>query len=276
MYLLYCDETNMEEKAGDFLLYAGVSIPPNAAADLVADIEAARRTHNVPKDFQMKFNPGPPGLSNDEFIALKRSVLTAADKHGVKLFAYVVLHDLARSQGADEARLRGINTVLYHFDCYLNRKSAPGTVLLDRFNNRGNKIDKHVREKVSVGLTGLPYSSEMRLKNVLGVHYSAIGQSQFCSLVDIVVGSLRFAINAHTRSKPESGATARELLRMLDPLFFREEGEFASGKVSELGLQFSPKAIRVQKYREKYQGLKDFLAENGIEVSQAITNERTY
>lgn len=277
MYLLYCDETNMEEKSGDFLVYAGISIPPDTARQLSEDIEQARARLKVPADFQLKFNPGPKNLDHSEFISLKEEILQKAAEHGVRLFAYAVLHDVAKNKGTDEARRNGINTVLYHFDCYLNRKKDQGIVLLDRFNDKGNKIDTHTREKFSIGLVGLPYSKEKRLGNILGVHYSTIGQSQFCSLVDIVVGSLRFALNAHTRDLTEHHATAGALLNLLSPLFFREEsGMGASDKVSELGFQFSPKAVSVAKYRAKYEALQTFLAERGVETQQRITDQVTY
>lgn len=260
----------MEERPGDFLLYAGVSVPPSTAKYLSDDIEAIRNTHKVPRDFTLKFNPGPPNLNNAEFIALKQAILEKAAERGARLFAYVVLHDIAKKTGLDVARRNGVNAVLYHFDCYLNRKNDTGIVLLDRFNDAGNKIDSHVREKVAVGITGLPFSKEKRLKNLVGVHYSAIGQSHFCSLVDIVVGSLRFAINVHTRKQDKFLKSAGALLDLLSPLFFREEGEFASEKVSEIGFQFSPKLVRRDHFREKYVSLHGFLASHDLICDQSI------
>lgn len=270
MYLLYCDESNMEERKGDFLLYAGVSIPPTSAGILSEEIEIIRTSQGVSRDYTFKFNPGASHLNHTEFIALKQSVLEKAAEHGVRMFAYVVLHDIARKTGLDEARRNGINAVLYHFDCYLNRKNDIGIALLDRFNDEGNQIDGHVREKVAVGVTGLPYSKEKRLKNLVGVHYSAIGQSHFCSLVDIIVGSLRFAINVHSRSQQKLEPTARTLLGLISPMLFREEGDFANTKVSELGFQFSPKNVRLAHYREKYIALHKFLHSNGIHCDQTI------
>lgn len=271
MYLLYCDESNMEERKGDFLLYAGVSIPPSSAGKLYDDIEKIRTSLGVSRDFSLKFNPGPSNLSHAAFIDLKQSVLEKAVEHGVRLFAYVVLHDIARKTGLDEARRNGINAVLYHFDCYLNRKNDIGIALLDRFNDEGNQIDGHVREKVAIGIKGLPYSKEKRMKNLVGVHYSAIGQSHYCSLVDIVVGSLRFAVNVHSRSQQKLEPTAETLLRLISPLFFREEGDFANVKVSELGFQFSPKTVRLAHYREKYVALHKFLESNGVHCDQTLT-----
>lgn len=273
MHLLYCDESNIEERAGDFLLYAGLVIPPHKAHQLSGDIEGIRQRAKLEPNFQLKFNPGPAHLDHAQFVALKQNILEAAARHDVRLLAYVMLHDIAKGQGIDMARRNGINTVLYHYHCYLSRVQDKGIALLDRFNDRGNKVDDHTREKFAVGITGMPYSGTIRLENILGVHYSTIGQSHFCSLVDIVVGSLRFAINAHTRNTANLHATAGTLLGLLSPLFFREEGQTS---VSELGLLFSPKTIKIPHFRAKYKELKVFLAERGVNTAQAITDERMY
>jgi hypothetical protein len=67
--------------------------------------------------------------------------------------------------------------------------------------------------------------------------------------------------------------TARLLLRILEPLFYRREPE---ASVSELSFAFSPQTIHVIRYRQRYQALKDFMAEAGIETEQPITSERRY
>lgn len=135
---------------GDFVLYAGVSIPPDAAKALTESIEDTRSRHKVAPDFALKFNPGPPELSHAGFIALKEEIIIQAAKHGARMFVYVVLHDIAKDK--DEARRNGINTVLYHFDCFLNRQKDQGIALIDRFNDKGNKIDNHTREKFAIGV----------------------------------------------------------------------------------------------------------------------------
>lgn len=274
MHLLYCDKSNIEERTGGFLLYAGLVIPPHSAHRLSDDVEGIRQRAKLESNFQLKFNPGPAHLDHAQFVALKQDVLEAAARHDVRLLAYVILHDIAKGQGVDIARRNGINTVLFHYDYYLNRAKDKGIVLLDRFNDRGNKIDDHTREKFTVGVTGMPYSKTMRLENILGVHYATIGQSHFCSLIDIVVGSLRFAINAHTRNDVHFHATAGTLLGLLSPPFFRKEG---GTRVSELGFQFSPKGFgKIPHFRGKYKNLKAFLAEQGVDTAQTITDEHMY
>lgn len=146
-------------------------------------------------------------------------------------------------------------------------------MLIDRFNDAGNAVDAHLRDKFTIGLTGLPYSAEMRLPNIVGFHYSAIGQSHFPSIVDVVLGSLRFAINAHTRGQTEHHRTAEALLGLLSPLFWRAT---PGDPVPELGFQFSPKVVRAAKYRATYEGLKAFLEAGGVPTAQKITDTPMY
>lgn len=270
MHLLYCDESNMEERRGDFLLYGGIAVPADQLTPLSRAIDLLRARARVPRDFKLKFNPGPEGLTHQEFIDLKQNVITVASDHGATMIVYAILHDIATNP--DEARRNGINTVCYHFDCLLNRWGGPGLALIDRFNDQGNRIDAHLSEKFSVGITGLPYTHQQRLRNIVGFHYSAVGQAHMPSVVDIALGSLRFALNAHTRDRQNQLETANTLLRILEPLFWRG----STGAVSELSFLFSPKIVNVDAYRERYQAAKEFVAGAGIDIAQDITSERQY
>lgn len=263
MYLLYCDETNFEKVSGDFFVYGGVTVAPKAAASLDKSIETIRAKLTVPRDYVLKFNPGPQNFSHQQFIEFKQAVIQSAIDHGCKLLVSLCLHDIATS--SDEARRFGINTACYHFDCFLNRLKAPGLVLIDRFSD--DQIDNQLRKRLAVGLTGkLPYSSEIRIENIVGYHYTAIGQSHFCSMVDVVLGSLRFAINAFTRDLKDHAQSSRRLIQLLSPMFFREN----SDKVHEISLWFSPKDVRKPAYRTRYAALVRFLSESGVTPSQAV------
>ena len=271
MHLLYCDESNLEKRDGDFLIYGGLVVDGARSLELSHEVDDIRARAGVDPTFKLKFNPGPPNLSHNEFLSLKQAVMEAAVRHGAKLVTYVILHNIARNP--DEARRNGINTVCFHFDCLLNRIGGPGLVLIDQFNDQGNQIRAHLAEKFAIGIRGLPYTPEMRLANIVGFHYSVVGQSHFPSLVDIALGSLRFAINAHTREQDQHLDTARRLLGILAPLFFREPD---GAPISELSFQFSPKVIEVPSFRDKYQSLKNFLADAGVDTAQPITGERMY
>jgi len=77
MYLLYCDETNLEEKAGDFFAYGGISVPGDTALGLTSAMDDIRKKLGVAKDYRLKFNPGPGNLTHEQFIHLKQQVMQA-------------------------------------------------------------------------------------------------------------------------------------------------------------------------------------------------------
>lgn len=263
MHLLYCDETNLEQRKGDFFAYGGIVIDGAKARDLSHRIDKIRIDAKVPVDFKIKFNPGPPRLNHQQFIDLKKAIISAAIDAKVGMLVSVILHDIATSP--DLARRNGINTLCFHFDCLLNRIPGPGLVLIDRFTDK--QIDAHLAEKFSVGVTGLPHTAEMRLSNVVGFHYAAIGQSHFSSLIDVVLGSLRFAINAFTRGETANLESAKRILEGIGPLFYRLE---ENTPISELSFFFSPKNVKVAGYRVQYLALKKFLSDQGLDTAQNI------
>jgi hypothetical protein len=265
MQLLYCDESNLEERTGDFLLYGGICIDADRAHEYSLAMDNLRTRLRVPREYCLKFNPGPNDFSHQQFKELKRETIELAHEFGCRMFVYVILHDITRS--ADEARRNGINTVCYHFNSLLERIGDSGLVLIDQFNDAGNQIGAHLREKFSVGVKGLPHTPELRLQRIVGFHYSAVGQSHVASLIDVALGSLRFAINAHTRENAAHSETAGILLRSLEPLMYRGPGQVS---VPEIGFTFRPKAVRSAAFRARYNDLKQFLARNGINTAQVI------
>ena len=216
----------------------------------------------------LKFNPRPDGLTHEEFKHVKQRIIEAAIEADCELFISCILHDIATSPA--EARRNEINRVIYHFNCAVNIRKDVGLVLLDRFNDP--KIDGHVKEKFAIGLTNMPYSKTMSLDRILGIHFSAVGQSNFPSVFDIIIGSLRFCINEHTRKDKDANESCGIILELLAPLFPKND----KGLVLERNLFFSPKAIKIDSYRQIYQSLSDFLASFDICPAQKITSMRNY
>jgi hypothetical protein len=225
----------------------------------------------VPADFYFKFNPGPNHLSHAEFKDLKKSVIQVACESKCVFLGSILLHAIAKTTGVEEGRRNEINRVAFHFNSFLTRQKTNGLVLVDRFSDK--QIDGHLREKFSTGVKGMPYSATIRLGNILGFHYSAIGQSHFSSLIDITIGSLRFAVNAYASAEESKKDTAQMLLSQMSPLFFRDPDRTA---VSSLSLNFSPNIIKAPSFRAKYESLKAFFEAAGISTAQSITAQRQY
>lgn len=261
MHLLYCDETNFEKKPNNFFLYGGLIINGNHAEAISSDIENLRKEFNVPENFNLKFSPPPDNLSHKQYIELKKGMIKIAEKYDCKLLINLLLHDIATT--SEEARRNSVNTLCFHFDCYLSRPKDVGLVIIDRFDDK--QIDGQLKNRLSFGIAGNPpYINDRKLHRILGYHYAAIGQSHFCSLIDVLIGSIRFSINAFTEKSDQHMDSARQILNQISPLFFREVGQ----RVQLISLWFSPKDIKVDAYRKKYAELVEFLMLNGIEPGQ--------
>jgi hypothetical protein len=72
-----------------------------------------------------------------------------------------------------------------------------------------------------------------------------------------------------TGCRPERLKIAGTLIKLISPLFFRDEGQ---KKVPEIGFYMSPKAIKVDAYRAKYIALKEFFALHGLDIAQTPTS----
>ena len=219
-----------------------------------------RANNGYGPDDILKFNTKerPRHVTPEAHREAKRQVLQEAAEHSAKLFCSFILHRVATSP--QEARFNEINRICYHFNCYLTRINDHGLVLIDTFQD--NTIVGFLRQKFSVGLKGLPYSSSYRLDRVLGLHLASIGSSHFCSIVDVVLGALRYSINA--RNDTSRQTVAQTLLAQLAPLVIGT----GSGKVDELSVFFSPKTIRAPSYLSEYRALHAYLAANGLDCQQ--------
>jgi hypothetical protein len=269
MYLMYSDESNLEAQDNTFFIYGGIAVDTEKAKTLSDSVQRVRDESGIPSDFVLKFKPEPENMSHSDFNECKKEIIRKAIENECILLVSLIHHDIALNP--QEARRNEINRVAFHYNCLLNRRQSSGLMLIDRFDD--SQIDAQLREKFLIGLHGLPYSDPYKLDRVLGYHYSAKGQSNFGSAVDIIICSFRFAVNAYCRNEEPNLPTASRLLELLAPLFFREEGD---SRVSELSLFFSPKIIRAPCYREEYENLKQFLSTNGIVAAQVITDQRLY
>ncbi len=261
MYLLYTDETNFDPESSVFFIYGGIAIKTDLAASLSEDISELRKKYGYRPGDPLKFNTRerPEHITPGEHKEIKREMMELATDYNLKLFTSFISHDIATSP--EEARRKEINRICYHFNCFLNRVNDYGLVMIDNFND--DQIYNIIRDKFSIGLTGMPYSDEFPLERILGVHVACIGSSHFCSMVDIILGGLRFAVNS--LGNEDKLPVARELLRQTEPLCIRTE---YSGMVDEISVFFSPKTIKIIKYHKNYMQLYDFLSEGGINAEQ--------
>ena len=265
MKLLYCDETNLNARRNDFFIYGGVIIDSEESLELSNSINNIRTRFGVESQFLLKFAPPPGNLNHERFIEMKQNIFESAERYGVKLITSMI----HRSIGYDveATRINEINRVLLCFNNYLNSVNDVGIVLLDRFSGRA--IDGNIRRKMAEGIEGLPYTPHYQLDRIVGIHYSAIGQSHFTSLIDIVIGTVRFVVNSISRETVNAYPISRVLLGLIGPLCIRDR----QGLVSENSLFFSPRIIRAHTYRATYERVHAFFANCGLTPHQEIRSE---
>ena len=261
MHLLYCDETNFEKTSNNFFVYGGISIKGDQAHGLSKEIDALRKYYSITDEFPLKFNPGPDHLSHQEFIDLKKGLIALAVKYECRLFVNLLLHDIATN--SEDARRNGVNTLCHHFNSYLGQVNGSGLVIIDRFTDK--LIENELREKLSTGESKkLPSGTSFKVDRIFGYHFSSIGQSHLCSLVDVLLGSLRFSINAFTENNEKHTSSATNIFGQLSPLFFR----YLTNKVQPCSLWFSPLQVKHEAYRKKYENIVEHLISHGIEPQQ--------
>jgi hypothetical protein len=264
MYLLYTDEVNLDPSTSEFFVYAGVTIPGEEAALLHSDIADLRERNGYQPGDPLKFNIAdrPAHVNKQQHLDAKRELMAAAANRGVKLFASFLLHSIVESGDVDAARRKEINRICYHFNKYwAHRAKDHGLVLVDTFSDP--KLNDHLREKFSIGIEGkLPFSKKLLLNRILGYHQATIGTSHFTSVVDVVIGAVRYAVNTRLK-KPE---VCKTLIGQLAPLCIPYSP--GNGKTSAWSINFSPKNIKSSQYFKQYLELCKFFRDHGIDPAE--------
>lgn len=270
MHLLYTDETNIDPRSGDFFIYGGVAVNSQTAATLSSEIDRLRQEYGYFPTDSLKHNTKerPPQVTPEQHAEIKRRVMEVAVRHDVKLFTSFILHRVATSPA--NARKNEINRISLHFNYFLRSINDNGIILVDTFEGPG--LRTLLMEKFHIGIVGLPYTQVMRLDRILGFHIATNGASNFSSLTDIVIGSMRYAIN--NRRDPTKQATIRAILTGISPMYQRQD--WAPHKVKETSLFFSPRVVTHPPYFDEYVGVHTFLTEHGIHPAQEISQVRNY
>lgn len=262
MRLIFCDETNLESRDGDFLIYGGVTIDSKKLLSLSTQIWELREKYAISRTEVLKYLPAPEKIDGD-YNDFKRELIQTCIDSGCNLLTYQVLHGLAKDP--DQARRNGINEICLNFNYSLEKEETCGIVFVDRFNDKGNEIDAHLRRKFAVGLEGeaLP-TSPFQLDRIVGLHYTIIGQSHMTSVVDIILGTYRTAFNFFARHQDNKYPLAKEIFEFLNPLF--QKGK--DGCIPRVAISFSPLNVRIEKYRASYARMVENLKFCGYEITQ--------
>jgi len=268
MYLFYTDETNLNPDNSDFFIYSGILIPDDNAYHLSRRVDALRLQYGYGPDAKLKFNThdNPRRRFNnneiitpDDFRRLKQSVIKLARMNDVKIITSMISHKIAVNP--DKARTYEINRCVMHFNRIIRNEEDCGLVFIDTFTNREGEpsLREICEEKFMEGIL-YEDGSHNRLERIVGFHPSYINGSHFSSIIDIIIGSLRYAINHRETS------TSPLLLNQLRDMFIYKTIE-DTDVVCEESLFFSPRHPG-HRYRAEYIELKRYLSDNGILTEQ--------
>ena len=102
-----------------------------------------------------------------------------------------------------------------------------------------------------------------RTKWLSGQTGASIGTSHFPSLVDVILGTFRYAISHRDGRKREMAKSMLQQLRGVCPTI----GQPGKQWIPEEYIFQSPRTIKAEKYQEQYRKLYDFLLEAGLRLS---------
>ncbi|MCG0238670.1 MAG: hypothetical protein L6E13_05340 [Firmicutes bacterium] len=263
VYALFCDETNLNQNDQvKFFIYGGVFFPVEILPEMHQRVENIRRDAGYRPTDIFKFNVAerPQHISPETATEAKRRVLNLCADLNVRFIAYVVHHEIAAQQGQERTVSWAADHVIRRFHDFLERENSYGIVVTDKlpFKNNWQYLARKFQE-------GLKYHNGTvhRLDRITLFASTVIGASHASSVIDIVLGSFRYCVNAPPDSQP-----AREILPQVVRLMWCEEHPNGTRNARERGLILRPVKVRNPDHKRDYDMLLDKLRH--LLISQSI------
>lgn len=244
MFLLYADEAD-QDGSKEYLVFVAVFVPADQALKIHQRIGQIRATYGFESDTAFKFSPGglPKGISRETHTAAKNDVLEMAVEANCKTCCYIVPHDIAKGQTPENRLKFAVNTLLLKFDEFLAESGGVGGIVkFDRTTDY--KQDAYLKTIFSDGITLSPTRPPKKLKYIVSVDSTQIGNSHFTSLIDIIVGSFRFVIN-----EPDKDRIGSKLLKSLAKIMWGAVDKRGTLRVRDRGFCVRPKNVNHPGYK---------------------------
>jgi hypothetical protein len=257
MKFLFLDETNLVPSQGAFFIYGGIVLSPDQMPVLHDAVAEIRQKYKFRASDSLKFHTRsrPKNLSIADWTAAKSDVIKAAEAAGVRVLSYVVLHEIAKQQSQERLLEWALNALVAHFDLrYLAEHKDRGAVCLDRLDEKFSY--SYFQDKFMNGVV-LPDGRHVLLDRIVYYSTTCDGASHLSSVVDVVLGGLRYCINA--ASGGGKNDVASQILPPIARMMWSRDSP-TERKVGGYGFLQYPKEVRVQAYREQYQDLAEMLA----------------
>jgi hypothetical protein len=261
MYWLVTDETNVEPGQGRFFIYGGLIMTPEQMLKAHEAIQDIRMKYGFSDtdDFKFETRSRPQSMTVEKWTRAKGEAIAAAEKLGATLVIYVVLHDIARNKPKTQITEWALNSVVAHFDMrFLTEKMSYGMVCIDRVDEKFGY--RYLSSKFQEGIE-LPDGRTAKLARIIHYSISCNGASHISSLVDIVLGGMRYSVN--TAGGVGKEELAREILPPISRMMWHAVKPDGSWQVGGYGFLQYPKDVLVPEYREQYVNLARTLSEWG-------------
>lgn len=250
--MFFADETNLNESdTSRFFIYGGLIIPSNVAHKISQDINKIKQENNFSKTDELKFETRsrPKCVTNEQFNKAKESVIDVALHYKCIFLVNIIHHQIIKNQNQNQYIIKAADNVLSRFNMFLEENQTYGSVYLDRFSDL-SEFD-YMKNKFTQGINYPNWNKE--LTNILLYSSTRINASNFSTLVDIVLGAFRYAINM-----PKKKDLAVELMKKIyQLLWFKEENNLKT--VNERGLIIRPQEVRSNVIKKEYEELIDHI-----------------
>jgi hypothetical protein len=244
--IFIADETNNEPSDQvKFFLYGGIIANTTNIQRIVGSIRQLRAEFGVADNEKLKFNirSCPSNLSRDQHTQIKSRILDIAVENDVKVIINCVLHSIARSSSKNELVEKTSATTFRRFNDYCVETQIPGIVMADQW-----PVDNGFGFLESCINGGISYrdGETAQLPMIHAFSQVSDNSTPLMSVADVVLGSFRWCINNQDKTHVNS-----LLMPKIAGLMWYS-GEPTNRIIKKKGLNFSPREVQVQQYRDEY------------------------
>jgi len=252
------DETNKNSTAGQFLIVGGLVFRPKQMVKVHDAVEKIRLKYGYRDGDSLKFqiSARPAHVSIQDATAAKKAVIKKLGKYKVRMITYVILHDIAASSSEQERMKMALNTLAWGYHRLLKSDDADGMMLIDRDDQQHPHLVSLFQNGLSVERRNLVLRDRIRFFGM-----TANNESHLSSAVDIALGGFRFCVNTAGLDEAHSAhMTANSIFGPLSSLLWSEK-RGVTRRIGGFGFHARPKSVRVQRYQEQYDELRQKLSE---------------
>lgn len=244
------DETNKDYVAGKFFIVGGLVFTEQQVEEVDQLARAVRDEYGFQRGDSLKFdtNSRPAHVSIEAHRNAKQALIRGLRDIGVRMLAYVILHDLCREQPYNTRMNYALNTLVYAYHDLLNHENTTGVMLIDRDNDRYDHLESLFQN--GLDFEGRKFRVDQRIRMFGMTNDNA---SHLSSATDVSLGAFRYCVN--TAGGWGSDAVARAMFPPLAEMMWGVENDTGIKHVRGYGYQPRPIDVRVPSYLERYTAL---------------------